>query len=83
VRAANGRQPTNAVWDALNRRRRPDPAACPFCDVDNESMTLQDALAIIDNGRTVGATFEIRACAQVPARVHVVFPPDDETEPRR
>jgi len=81
VRSTNGRQSTNAVWDALNRRRRPDQAACPICDVDNEPMTPQDAQSVIDDGRTMGATFEIRECTEVPDRVHVVFPPND-TEPR-
>jgi hypothetical protein len=44
-------------------------------------MTPQDAQSVIDDGRTMGATFEIRECTEVPDRVHVVFPPND-TEPR-
>jgi hypothetical protein len=46
-------------------------------------MTLQDALAaVVADGKTDAAGFEIRECTQVPDRVHVVFPPDDETGPR-
>ena len=45
-------------------------------------MVLPDAQAVIYDGRTVGVTFEIWECTQVPDRVHAVFPPDDETEPQ-
>jgi len=81
VKATNGRQPTNAVWDTLNRRRR-DPVGCSFCAVGDEPMALQDAQAVVDEGRAVGAELQIRECPQVPDRVHVVPPPDDETEPQ-
>lgn len=82
VTATNGRQPTNALWDALDRRRRLDLANCSFCHAGDDPMALPDARAVIDDGRTVGVTFEIWECTQVPNRVHVVFPPDDEAEPQ-
>jgi hypothetical protein len=48
-----------------------------ICAVDLDPMTRREALEIRDEGRMVGATVEIRRCAQVVDLVHVVFPDDE------